>query len=340
MIRRTIYYPVGDNPPKARLIYGVDAHQGLGYLGDDTVHTVCTSPPYFGLRDYGTGSAQIGLEDTVEEYIDSLVSVFQEVKRVLRSDGTLWINLGDSYNGSGGSGGDYNEGGLRAGQAKYKGRKLKGLKPKDLIGVPWRVALALQADGWYLRNEIIWSKSNPMPESVRDRLTRSHEHIFLFAHPDSDGKYYYDIEAIKEPSVTGELFHGGYDALMPNGKKGHSRNGRHENADNTTTTRNKRTVWNVNPSSFKGAHFATWPTELVEPMVLAGCPKGGQVLDPFSGSGATGQVALSLGRNYVGIDLNEDYFPLAECRVQGTQATKPKYEAPEITTLDMFGVDT
>ena len=240
---------------------------------------------------------------------------------------------------SGGAGGDYNDGGLRAGQAKYKGRKLKGLKPKDLIGVPWRVALALQADGWYLRNEIIWSKSNPMPESVRDRLTRSHEHIFLFAHPDSGGKYYYDIEAIKEPSVTGELFHGGYDALMPNGKKGHSRNGRHENADNTTTTRNKRTVWNVNPSSFKGAHFATWPTGIVEPMVLAGCPKGGQVLDPFSGSGTTGQVALNLGRNYVGIDLNEDYFFLAECRVQGIQATKPKEDVPEMTTLDMFGVD-
>lgn len=325
----TLEFPVGDNPPKARLIYGVDVRRGLSLLDDDSVHTVCTSPPYFGLRDYGTGGSQIGLEKTVEEYIESLVSVFHEVKRVLRPDGTLWVNLGDSYNGSGGSGGDYNEGGLRAGQAKYKGRKLKGLKPKDLIGVPWRLALALQADGWYLRNEVIWSKANPMPESVKDRMTRSHEHIFLFAHPESGGKYFYDQDAIREPLKASSRDRNKYGwnssqrTHDPKEKRGADVR---EAVFNEAKGSNKRTVWNVNPSSFKGAHFATWPPGIVEPMVKAGCPKGGTVLDPFSGSATTGEVALKLGRDYIGIDLNEEYAAIAESRILGRTVSQSTFE--------------
>lgn len=333
MIDKTIPFPVGDNPTEARLLYGVSAPDGLILLEDNSVQTICTSPPYWGLRDYGA-DGQIGLEDDIEEYIANLVAVFDECKRVLRKDGTLWLNLGDSYASQG-----------EAKTEKCYASAGTGFKPKDLIGIPWRVALALQADGWYLRNEIIWSKPNPMPESVRDRLTRSHEHIFLFAHPDSGGKYYYDIEAIKEPLKASSKDRNKYE--WSNRQRTHDPN---ENRDARHTASgamideakgsNKRTVWNVTPSSFRGAHFATWPPKLVEPMVLAGCPKGGTVLDPFSGSATTGEVALSLGRDYVGIDLNEDYLSLAECRVQGVKATKPKDEVPEMTTLDMFGVDS
>lgn len=335
MIDESFHYYVGDDPPEARLIYGVDVLKGLELLEDNSVHAVCTSPPYFGLRDYGTGGQQIGLEKTVEEYVSRLVSVFDACKRVLRKDGTLWLNLGDSYNGSGGAGGDYNAGGLREGQPKYAGRKVTGLKPKDLIGIPWRVALALQAAGWYLRSDIIWSKPNPMPESARDRPTKAHEYVFLLAHPDSGGKYHYDSDSIKVESSTGERFHGGYAAPMPGGK-GNSRNGRHENEDNRISMRNKRSVWKINSKPYAGAHFACWPTELVEPMVKAGCPKGGIVLDPFSGSATTGEVALSLGRNYVGIDLNESYFPLAAARIEGRKAKIRSVESPEVSILDVF----
>jgi len=218
-------------------------------------------------------------------------------------------------------------------KAKYK--RPEGLKPKDLIGVPWRVALALQADGWYLRSEIIWHKSNPMPESVKDRPTKGHEHVFLLSHPDGGGKYYYDIEAIKEPSITPDTVvrgSGGVLGQLNSGKRGDAVE------DYSGTSRNKRDVWTVTLEPYYGAHFACWPQKLVEPMVLAGCPKGGTVLDTFSGSATTGLVALKKGRNYVGIDLNESYLPLARCRISGTKLGRPKSIAPEVSTLDVFGV--
>ena len=271
-----------------------------------SVNCVITSPPYFGLRDYGMDE-QIGLEQTPAEYVQKLVSVFRECWRVLRDDGTLWLNLGDSYNGSGGAGGDYKEGGLKEGQPKYPGRKLTGLKSKDLIGIPWRVAFALQDDGWYLRSDIIWHKPNPMPESVTDRPTKSHEYIFLLT---KSQKYYYDAEAIKEQAVVGwagSTFNGERDlAVRPTTGDG---------PRNETDTRNKRTVWTVPTSPYKGAHFATFPADLVKPMVLAGCPVDGTVLDPFNGSGTTGEVAIGLGRNYIGIELNPEYIKLANRRL-------------------------
>jgi DNA modification methylase len=259
----------GDNAPTASLYYGQDVRDTLQILPEASVHTVCTSPPYWGLRDYGTGDAQIGLEDTMETYVESLVEVFREIKRVLRDDGTVWLNLGDSYNGSGGAGGDYGAGGIREGQPKYKGRREQNLKPKDLAGIPWRVALALQADGWYLRQDIIWHKPNPMPESAQDRCTKAHEYVFLLTKSAR-----YAFEQLREPSVTGERFHGGYDAVMGDGSKGHSRNGRFDE-HNRTATRNKRSVWTIPTSPYPGSHFATWPPELVRPMILAGTNEKG-----------------------------------------------------------------
>lgn len=396
MIDEVVLHSVGNNPPQARLVYGQHALDSLAMLNDNSVHTICTSPPYWGLRDYGTASwkggdpncnhttskdpdnlkthverpngghrggsnkfcvhcgaervdLQIGLEDDLEDYLDSLVQVFDACRRVLRPDGTLWVNLGDTY-----SRGSRKTVGKQSGicaskndSDKYEffspSANLGGhdtIKPKDLVGIPWRFALAMQKAGWYLRSDIIWAKGSCMPESVKDRPTKAHEYVFLFAHPDSQGRYYYDIEAIKEPSVTGERFHGGYDALMPGGLKGHSRNGRHENEDNTISMRNKRSVWHVNPKGYREAHFAVWPPALVEPMVLAGCPEKGTVLDPFSGSATTGMVALKNGRNYIGLDLNEDYYPMAHTRVQGIKpSVKKTIQPPEVNALDLFGAD-
>tara|TARA_B100000963_G_C22618481_1_gene668623 strand:- start:834 stop:2024 length:1191 start_codon:yes stop_codon:yes gene_type:complete len=395
MIDETILYPVGDNPPKARLLYGADVRDGLKHVADNSIQTICTSPPYWGLRDYGTATwvggdsncnhtsskdndnlkphvsrpngghrggsnnecrlcgakrvdSQIGLEDSVEEYVKSIVDVFHACKRVLKSDGTLWLNLGDTYAGGGGASG-------HTAQTKNMGRTTNsygavatggrvplGLKAKDLIGIPWRVALALQADGWYLRNEIIWNKPAPMPESVKDRFTRTHESVFLFAHPDSKGKYYFDQAAVREPCTTSSL----KDISRRNlalGKKGkfdarpdlHTR-GREEYYSNDGK-RNKRTVWTIGTSPYAGAHFACWPTELVKNMVLAGSAKGNTVLDPFSGSATTGQVAMQHGRNYIGTDLNEDYFKLAKGRLLGVKATRKKSIEPDTSTLDIFG---
>lgn len=307
---------VADNRPAATLYYGQDVRDTLRTLPEASVHTVCTSPPYFGLRDYGTGDKQIGLKATPDEFVSALVDVFREVKRVLRDDGTLWINLGDSYARQGGKGGnqtrhwDGRANNLGALHARRHVDDLGGdLKPKDLIGIPWRVAFALQADGWYLRQDVIWSKPNPMPEGVTDRCTKAHEYVFLFAHPDSGGKYYYDAEAVKEPC---------------------SANNKEQNE------RNRRSVWSVPTAPYAGSHFATWPPELVRPMVLAGCPVGGTVLDPFSGSATTGMVALQEGRNYIGTDLNPDYLPLAERRVQEEPTPVDTEAQNEGDALDLF----
>ena len=311
----------GDSAPSATLYYGQDVRESLRLLPEASVHTACTSPPYFGLRDYGAGDTEIGQEATPEDFVAALVEVFREMKRVLRPDGTLWVNLGDSYSrGSRGtvptqrglcaSGADEDKYNFSSASAKMRGHEV--IKPKDLIGVPWRLAFALQADGWYLRSDIIWAKPNPMPESVKDRPTKAHEYIFLFSHPDSGGRYYYDQAAIREPLKAVSL--------------------------DESVGRNKRSVWHVGTKSYQGAHFATWPPALVRPMVLAGCPVGGTVLDPFSGSATTGMVALQEGRNYVGIDLNADYLDLAQARIEGRKAPQEPdgTEQQEQDIFDLF----
>ncbi len=330
---------IGNYRPSATLYYGQDVRETLRLLPEASVHAVCTSPPYWGLRNYGA-EGQIGLENTPEAFVAALVDVFREVRRVLRRDGTLWLNLGDSYTSGGRT--------TRAPDAKYDGAREmvtrvatpEGLKPKDLIGIPWRVALALQADGWYLRQDIIWHKPNPMPESVRDRCTKSHEYVFLLAHPDSGGDYYYDADAIAEPAV-GKSFHdltGG--RYTPPGQTEHT-GSRSSAAREVNGRRNRRTVWTVPTSPYLGAHFAVWPPELVRPMILAGCPAGGTVLDPFSGSATTGMVALQEGRNYIGCDLNPGYLPLAERRIREEPAPAPSGslhpESCDISDLLLFG---
>jgi DNA modification methylase len=346
---------IGDSRPTATLYYGQDVRETLRTLPEASVHTVCTSPPYFGLRDYGTGDKQIGLEDSPEEFVAALVDVFRDVRRVLRDDGTLWLNLGDSYasstKGSGGTGkstlGAASGGngisaeGIARSQARQSmaPRKMTcGIADKNLLGIPWRVALALQADGWYLRQDIIWAKPNPMPESVTDRCTKAHEYVFLFAHPDSGGRYYYDNEAVREPvkaGNTGVLRIPQQDKYALTSTKVDPTLSRVDRYD-TIKGANRRSVWNVNVAPYSGSHFATWPPELVRPMVLAGCPAGGTVLDPFSGSGTTGMVALQEGRNYVGIDLNPDYLPLAMNRVQELPAPSNASDEERGDAFDLF----
>ncbi len=319
-----------------------DCKSVLPTLLGGSVQTVITSPPYFGLRDYGTASwvggdpecvhevgavlgnetscalcgavrkdLQIGLEQTPDAYVANLVEVFRETWRVLRDDGTLWLNLGDSYatNPGNGRGGETRVGGGIPHRSGMDKSKLPGLKPKDLIGIPWRVALALQADGWYLRSDIIWSKRNPMPESVTDRPTKSHEYIFLLT---KSPIYYYDAEAIKEPSTGREKF--GNHGNKARTHKDQNEKGRQDLT--LTTTRNKRTVWDTSTRPYKNAHFATFPPALIEPCVLAGSRAGDVVLDPFSGAGTTGLVALRHGRQYLGIELNPRYVELTESRYQ------------------------
>lgn len=254
-----VYTPgIGDDPPTATLYYGRDVREVLRDLPAESVHTVCTSPPYFGLRDYDA-EGQIGLEATPDDYVQSLVEVFREVRRVLRKDGTVWLNLGDSYTSGGRTwrAGDPKDG--KGGRANdYRPETPNGLKPKDLIGIPWRAALALQADGWYLRQDIIWHKPNPMPESVRDRCTKAHEYIFLLT---KSPQYFYDMESVKEASAEGPQ--------KPCGSK------------NTgiirgeSETRNRRSVWSIATRPYKGSHFATWPPVLVQPMVRAGTSERG-----------------------------------------------------------------
>ena len=301
---------------ESKILVG-DCLERMRELPDGCVHTCVTSPPYFGLRDYGV-DGQIGLEATPEEFVAKMVEVFREVRRVLRDDGTLWLNLGDSYARQAGREESklnslytmgvgqkkaHEMGAMRKGENKPP----PGLKPKDLIGIPWRVAFALQADGWYLRQDIIWHKPNPMPESVRDRCTKSHEYIFLFAKSE---RYYFDNVAIKEPAtcdrVRGPALHG--DLKSTNGNGGLSRR-------EPDDFRNRRSVWTVPTKAFGGAHFATFPPDLIEPCILAGAPADGMVLDPFNGAGTTGLVALRNGRRYIGCELNPEYATMAERRI-------------------------
>ena len=328
-----------------------DCRDALRTLPDQSVHCCVTSPPYFGLRDYGV-DGQIGLEPTPDAFVAELVSVFREVRRVLRDDGTLWLNLGDSYAGSWGNYGGANRGNgtqreIKNGsiikdQAERNGQhlpptaKVAGLKPKDLIGIPWRVAFALQADGWYLRQDIIWAKPNPMPESVRDRCTKSHEYIFMLS---KSQRYYYDQDAIKEPAVAADMgeMDGGAQRNSDGSKankgrhfrdkidkqRGHSR--RHagfndrwdtmEKAGQCSGVRNKRSVWTVATQPFKESHFATFPPQLIVPCLLAGCPESGTVLDPFGGAGTTGLVADRLHRSAILIELNPTYAEMARGRI-------------------------
>jgi DNA modification methylase len=351
-----------------------DCREILRKLADESVHCVVTSPPYWGLRDYGTAQweggdpscdhtsiwrnhgdelqstqkgssrsrisrdcrkcrairidSQVGLELTLGEYLDVMVEVFREVRRVLRKDGTLWLNLGDSYS-------SHDPGGYREGEfLNPSGRQPEGpaarnragnytdLPRKNLIGIPWRVAFALQADGWYLRQDIIWSKPNPMPESVTDRCTKAHEYIFLLSKSE---RYYYDAAAIAEPFADERNGNPGIYARTSQAAKGANRdrqdtgflnNGGGWNADGARSVRNKRSVWEVTTQPFSEAHFATFPPALIEPCILAGCPKDGTVLDPFGGAGTTGLVADRLQRNAILIELNPEYAAMAEHRIK------------------------
>ena len=298
-----------------------DCLESLRAMSDQSVHCCVTSPPYFGLRDYGV-DGQIGLEPTPDEFVASLVAVFREVRRVLRDDGTLWLNLGDSYNGymanQRGTGLETKRQQSRKYIEPGAGLRFSGLKNKDLIGIPWRVAFALQADGWYLRQDIIWHKPNPMPESVRDRCTKAHEYVFLLS---KSPRYYFDSEAIKEPTICDrkpgqkvkETQHYGAGNGGDSGLTGLLQ--RYHNGD-APTTRNRRSVWTVTTKPFKGAHFATFPPDLIEPCILAGCPVGGTVLDPFGGSGTTAGVALAHGRSAILCELNPEYAELVPKRIE------------------------
>lgn len=295
-----------------------DVREQLKTLPDNSVQCCVTSPPYFGLRDYGM-SEQIGLEPTPDAFVDALVSVFREVRRVLREDGTLWVNIGDSYAGTGYSNHDLNgsewksdvNGDKRKTRQQDQRKALTplGIKSKDLIGIPWMLAFALRKDGWYLRQDIIWSKTSCMPESVKDRCTKSHEYLFLLT---KSPRYYFDAEAIKTPAKqdwgTRDRQHGKYhnegSGLQP-----------HSGLTKSYAMANKRSVWTINPSNFKGAHFATFPEALVEPCILAGSKPNDTVLDPFLGSGTTLAVAKRLGRNGIGMELNPEYAQIAETRI-------------------------
>lgn len=306
----------------AKIIVG-DALDMLKGLGSGIAQTCITSPPYWGLRDYGHED-QIGLEGSPQEYVTKMVDVFREIRRVLKDDGTLWLNLGDSYAGArtagGGTMNGFND---RYFDRTTDGGKQKevdiskparpaavGLKPKDLIGIPWRVAFALQEDGWYLRQDIIWAKPNPMPESVTDRCTKSHEYLFLLS---KSAHYYFDNEAIKEPTVTRDDTNRDRDSTRLNNVPGRTRMGGLKTND--YELRNKRDVWEIPTKPYSGAHFAVMPEDLVLPCILAGSKPGDLILDPFAGSGTVGVAALNCGRSFIGIELNEEYAGLAERRI-------------------------
>lgn len=324
-----------------------DALEHLGAMPDGSVQCCITSPPYYGLRDYGH-EQQIGLESTPDEYVCALVEVFRELRSVLRDDGTLWLNLGDCYAGSWGA---QSRGGPPSASSTLEGNGHRGggakinalsrvqiaahpkstrtgsiprgadYKPKDLLGIPWMVAFALRADGWYLRSEIIWAKPNPMPENVRDRPTKAHEQVFLLS---KSRRYHYDTDRIREDGVSkAQTEHNlryakVYDThtanTVPHGQPG---NVNHEGIHSRPGPggHNKPTVWSVATVPFSDAHFATFPPKLIEPMVLAGCPEGGTILDPFAGAGTTGVVALRHNRSFIGIELNPTYVALARRRI-------------------------
>ena len=343
------------------ILYNGESLEVLRTLPDNSVNCCITSPPYWGLRDYGTATwvdgdaecdhvetlnkhagqradrnqegykkqykntcakcgairqdQQLGLERTPEEYVANMVQLFREVRRVLRQDGTLWLNLGDSY----ASNGCYLHSWMERHPEKkhlhtenaerykdtpaFRGGEYR-IKPKDLVGIPWRVAFALQADGWYLRQDIIWHKPNPMPESVTDRCTKAHEYVFLMS---KSARYYYDSDAVKENTAS-----------ICTRKRASAFRQQDENPNNTLTTvgRNKRSVWTVTTKPFKEAHFATFPRDLIRPMIQAGCPEQGIVLDPFMGSGTTAIEAIYQGKRYIGIDLNQDYCAMAAKRIE------------------------
>lgn len=336
--------------------------KGLARLPDQSVHCIVTSPPYFGLRDYGV-EGQIGLEETPDQYVQKLVHVFREARRVLRDDGTVWLNLGDSYASSSKNRTEDQaiknstlQGSLKTQSQilKQQSKIVSGLKPKDLIGIPWRVAFALQADGWYLRQDIVWAKPNPMPESVTDRCTKSHEYIFLLS---KSQRYYYDHVAIMQDvkmssverlmqdvenqegnmkakaSWNGSSFDKGKTGEMMATRGGLRKSGNKERKDRPGAPENngahqkgsvpwegmkanKRSVWTVTTKPFKEAHFATFPEDLIVDCIKAGCPEDGIVLDPFMGAGTTALVARKLNRNYVGFELNRSYIEIAEKRLQ------------------------
>jgi len=340
------------NPFLDDIVVG-DVRASLKMMPEKFVNTCVTSPPYFGLRNYGTPAqvwggdsvchhiwdkkgfcrceswrGHLGLEPTPDLFVAHLVEVFQGVRRVLRDDGILWLNLGDSYNQPG-SGGHGATGGLDKstltsnapkGMTPTKKAMCPGLKQKDLIGIPWMVAFALRADGWYLRSDIIWEKPNVMPSSVTDRVTISHEYIFLLS---KSARYRYDHEAIKEPAIYANDYRKGRGKIAYDKKRkgevnseGFKAQGQ-ESFCSIVDKRNKRSVWRVPTKPFKGAHFAAFPPTLIEPCILAGSPRGGVVLDPFMGSGTTGLVAAQHGRRYVGCELNAEYAEMAETRIMG-----------------------
>jgi DNA modification methylase len=290
-----------------------DAMARLSEMESDSVQACITSPPYWGLRDYGV-AGQLGLEQTPDEYVANMREVFEQVRRVLKPDGTLWLNLGDSYAGGGCGSRDpvkWPKQSRNDHMAKHVKAK-SGLKTKDLVGIPWRVAFALQAAGWYLRQDIIWHKPNPMPESVRDRCTKAHEYIFLLA---KSPKYFFDSEAILEPFVETRSGQTKARASTPLTAMKNDQS----NSGGFTRTRdgkNKRSVWTVTTKPFKGAHFATFPPDLIEPCVLAGTKPGDTILDPFFGAGTVGLVAMKHQRNWIGIELNEAYADIAKKRLE------------------------
>ena len=296
-----------------------DSLELLKTMDGQSVHCCVTSPPYWALRNYGVDD-QIGQESTPEEYIENLVDILREVKRVLRDDGTLWLNLGDSYVGTGNKGKheDNKDRKNRNGQVIAKNNKVKGLKSKDMVGIPWRVAFALQADGWYLRSDIIWHKNNCMPSPVKDRPTSSHEFIFLLS---KSPKYYYDKDAILEPLLDPnrkDKGKSGFGGLKHTSQPEKTMNATYSGRKFDATKlkgKNKRDVWTVPTAHYKGSHVAVYPPKLIEPCILAGCPDGGTVLDPFSGSGTTGVVALNNQKNYIGIELSPEYAKLSEDRI-------------------------
>lgn len=330
-----------------------DCIEMMRSLPDRSVHTCITSPPYFGLRDYGI-AGQIGMEGTPREFVDNLVAVFREVRRVLRDDGTLWVNLGDSYASIAGgyapegSAGKHDTVSKATRGAVLRGRRRsppEGLKQKDLMGMPWRLAFALQDDGWYLRQDLIWHKPNPMPESIKDRCTKAHEYMFLLS---KGPRYYFDQDAIREPAMASTITRLNQDIdgqagseRVPGKNNGpmkavgrskrnsfaretkytageHGQAGQHRTARadvDYDETRNKRSVWTVATANFKGAHFATFPPDLIRPCVLAGAPRGGVVLDPFGGAGTTALVAMQEGRKSILCELNPDYAAIARQRL-------------------------
>lgn len=265
---------------------------------------------------------QIGLEKSPMSYIQEIVSLFRECKRVLRDDGTLWLNIGDSYWSSKNRNGydwDENSGKSKNHMLRSGGENDLGLKPKDLMGMPWRIAFALQDDGWFLRSDIIWSKTNCMPEAVKDRPTKSHEYVFLLS---KSRHYYYDHEAIKEDSLTSDISNPrGSHGVLGTQHKGNRKifEGCGSDIKNKTGKRNKRTVWSLATSHSKVAHFATFPGKLIEPCIIAGCPKNGVVLDPFMGSGTVAEKAVELGREFIGIELNPDYVKIIDDKLSHVQ---------------------